>query len=67
MIILTVLYLIVVGLIARRIYIWITLSIVRVFIKTKGRRAQTIRGDTILLLGPCDSGKTCFFYVVRTV
>lgn len=37
----------------------------RVFWKTRGRRAQTIHGDTILLLGPCDSGKTAFFYLVR--
>lgn len=37
----------------------------RVFWKTRGRRAQTIHGDSLLLLGPCGSGKTSFFYLVR--
>ena len=37
----------------------------RVFWKTRGRRAQTINGDSLLLLGPCGSGKTSFFYLVR--
>ena len=35
----------------------------RVFWKTRGRRAQTIHGDSLLLLGPCGSGKTSFFYL----
>lgn len=39
-------------------------SIVRVFWKTRSRRARTIHGDSILLLGPCDSGKTSLFYMV---
>ncbi|CBK20352.2 uncharacterized protein [Blastocystis hominis] len=52
MIVLTAGYLLLVALIAARVF-W----------KTRGRRAQTIHGDTILLLGPCDSGKTSFFYL----
>ncbi|KAK8829122.1 signal recognition particle receptor subunit beta [Blastocystis sp. ATCC 50177/Nand II] len=51
MLVLSLSYLIVVGLIA-----W------RVFYKTKSRRALTIHGDSILLLGPSGSGKTVMFY-----
>ena len=39
-------------------------SVGRVFYKTKSRRALTIHGDSILLLGPCGSGKTVLFYAV---
>ena len=35
---------------------------VRVFCKTRDRRYLTIHGDSIVLLGPCGSGKTSLFY-----
>lgn len=35
---------------------------VRVFCKTRDRRHLTIHGDSIVLLGPCGSGKTSLFY-----
>ncbi|KNB41279.1 hypothetical protein JH06_5669 [Blastocystis sp. subtype 4] len=54
MILLSLCYLVVVG--------FMTL---RVFVKTGERRYHTIHGDSILLIGCCDSGKTALFYATQ--
>ncbi|KNB41257.1 hypothetical protein JH06_5673 [Blastocystis sp. subtype 4] len=40
----------------------VALIALRVFCKTRDRRHLTIHGDSIVLLGPCGSGKTSLFY-----
>ena len=64
MILLSLCYLVVVGFMTCTQFLLRSLFVVRVFVKTGERRYHTIHGDSILLIGCCDSGKTALFYVV---
>ena len=64
MTVLTTFYLLIIALIARRFFSLSLIFTVRVFCKTRDRRYLTIHGDSIVLLGPCGSGKTSLFYII---